>query len=115
LDPSTAQLSGFGTSDNDGCIFLNGVDTGSCDGFAQFGTLLPFSITSGFKPGINTLDLIVNNGGEVPSPTGVILEVSGTAAPLSSVPEPSSLSFFLAGGGLFGICTLRRRLFRLKA
>jgi hypothetical protein len=105
LDPSTADLSGKWTSDNNGCIDLNGVSTGICSSFAGFGTASAFSITSGFKPGLNTLDFVVENGG---GPTGVFAEISGTASPLSSVPEPS-LSLLGAGGCLLGFGVLRRK------
>ena len=47
-NPSTASLSGLWTSDNQGCIFLNGTNTGDCTGGAAFGSLQSFSITSGF-------------------------------------------------------------------
>jgi hypothetical protein len=104
LNPATAQLSGSWTSDNDACIFLNGVKTTSCTGFADFGSLLSFSLTSGFVSGVNKLDFIVDNGG---GPTGVFAEVSGTASPgTSAVPEPSSLVFL--GAVLLGLFTVPR-------
>ena len=100
---ATAQLSGMWTSDNDACIDLNGVNTGQCVGFASFGSLSAFSITSGFMSGVNTLAFVVHNGG---GPTGVIAEVSGTVSPgtTPAVPEPSSLFLMgtaLAAAGLF--------------
>ena len=107
-NPSTAQLSGSWTSDNDGCIYLNGTNTGDCVGFASFGSLHSFSITSGFVSGVNTLDFIIDNGG---GPTGVIAEVSGTVSSGSVVPEPST--FVLVGTSLLGLCgMLRNKLVR---
>lgn len=107
FDPLTAQLSGMWTSDNDACIFLNGVSTGVCTGFTDFGELHAFSITSGFRAGINTLDFMVDNGG---GPTGLIVEISGTASG-GTTPEPSSL--LLTGSGLLTLVgVFRRKLFR---
>lgn len=106
LNASTAKLSGSWTSDNNGCIYLNGVNTGQCVAFADFGALHAFSITSGFVAGTNTLDFVISNGG---GPSGVIAEVSGTASPTGSpIPEPSSL--VLLGTGLLGLASrLRKR------
>ena len=118
LDPSTAQLSGKWTSDNNGCIELNGVSTGICSAFAGFASLSSFSLTSGFQTGLNTLDFVIVNGTDSFSPTGVIAEVSGTATTISdvsgpsAVPEPSSLSMFALGASLFGLGGLGRKLAR---
>jgi hypothetical protein len=114
--PSTASLSGLWTSDNQGCIFLNGTSTGDCTGGAAFGSLQAFSITSGFISGVNTLDFVIVNGG---GPTGVIAEFSTATVssssnppPVSSVvPEPSTL--VLVGTSLLGLCGgLRNKLIR---
>jgi hypothetical protein len=104
---STAMLSGLWTSDNDACIFLNGVNTGQCVGAGSFGSLSAFSITSGFVIGTNFLDFVVDNLGPDPSPTGVIAEVSGS---VSSTPEPSSL--LLLGTGLASASLYYRRFRR---
>jgi hypothetical protein len=107
VDPASAQLSGSWTSDNNACIFLNGVNTGDCIGFDGFGSLSAFSITSGFIAGTNTLDFIVANG--TPSPTGILAEISGSASPVvSGVPEPSPIPN-LIGLALFGIAALTYR------
>ncbi len=88
LDPATAVLSGLWTSDNSGCIYLNGVDTNDCVGDGDFRALTPFSIYSGFVAGINNLDFVVENGGTYPNPTGLLVEITGTA---TATPEPSVL------------------------
>lgn len=85
FDPSTAKIIGNWSTDNNGVsILLNGVDTGnpSTDS-GQFSIgFAPFSISSGFQPGINTLEFIVNNNELA---TALRVEMTGTANPVSNV------------------------------
>lgn len=61
FDPSTAVLLGGWATDNDGLdIRLNNVSTGLMN-TAQFAVLTPFTVTSGFVPGLNKLEFIVSN------------------------------------------------------
>ena len=106
LVPGTAKLSGNWATDNNSCIYLNGVNTGQCTAFAAFGGLTAFSITSGFQAGVNTLEFKVTNGATTNNPTGLLVEIAGTASP---VPEPSSL--MLLGTGLAGFAGMIRRWF----
>ncbi len=102
--PSSASISGFWSTDNEGVdILLNGVATGqSIPSAASYTSFTPFDLTSGFVSGTNTLDFIVNNDG---GPTGLRVEVTGTATPLP-IPEPASIA--LVGTALLGIGALRR-------
>ena len=102
LTASTAAISGRWSTDDSGVdILLNGVSTGSTAG--GFSVFYNFSLTSGFLSGTNTLDFIVNNNG---GPTGLRVEMTGTAEP-TSVPEPASLA--LLGAGLLGLRMIGRK------
>jgi hypothetical protein len=65
----------------------------------------PFTITSGFVAGINTLQLDIPNNilGPDDGPSGVQLDISGTA----SLPEPASMA--LLGLGVMALGAIRRR------
>ena len=66
----------------------------------------PFTLTSGFVAGINTLSFRVENySGATGNPTGIIVSVSGTA---EHAPEPAAAG--LLGSGLLGLWLLRRRI-----
>jgi hypothetical protein len=69
---------------------------------AGFSTLVPFSITSGFQIGLNTIEFLVQNAG---GPTG--LRVDKIRGDYSLIPEPATLG--LAAAGLGVIATMRRR------
>ncbi|MGD0958299.1 MAG: PEP-CTERM sorting domain-containing protein [Methylomonas sp.] len=101
LNAVTAQITGQWSTDNIGIdIILNGVSLGLTN-TNQFSSWTPFSITSDFVAGLNTLDFIVRN--TAVSPTGLRVEMSGTAAAISTaVPEPGIIWMFISGlCGLF--------------
>ena len=59
-------------------VILNGQNLGlTASGSSAF-TALP--INSGFVPGVNTLDFVVNNLGNTPNPSGLRVEISTTAS-----------------------------------
>lgn len=80
LEVSTAVINGRWTSDNTGPqVLLNGVPTGlvSDGNFGALGNA--FTLNTGFTAGDNTPDFVVNNGGTGINPTGLRVELSGTA------------------------------------
>lgn len=107
LDPATATIMGQWASDDHGDdILINGISTGqmTASGYSAF---TPFAVNSGFKSGTNTLDFLFTNGG---GPTGLRVEMTGTAAALDAVPEPGSWALMLVGFGSMGaVARLRRR------
>lgn len=76
FDPSTARIDGRVAVDNalDG-IKLNGVSLPNPGG--GFSSFRPFTITSGFQPGINTLEFIARDFGVI---AGFNVQLSGEAA-----------------------------------
>ena len=97
FDPATVSITGQWSADNEGInILINGVATGQTTngGETAFNGFTPFTISSGFVPGVNTIDFIVNNDG---GPTGLRVEMTGAASLASIIPEPSSLAAFATG------------------
>jgi len=77
---SSVSIAGKWSTDNEGVrIVLNGTDTGNpATDPVQFSLgFAPFIIRSGFVPGLNTLDFVVNNGG---GPTALRVEMTSTAS-----------------------------------
>lgn len=82
FDPNTALITGRWSSDNAGEIFLNGLNTGFTNGWLDFDKLLDFTISSGFRQGVNTIEFKVNNcfGSGVPNPSGLLVaDLAGQA------------------------------------
>jgi hypothetical protein len=105
LNPATAAISGIFGTDNDGSISLNGNAAVATTSFGGFGSTTAFSFTSGFLSGLNTIHVVVNNGGD---PTAFFVQFnSGTAdSGGGSVPEPTSM--VLICSGLAGLALIRR-------
>jgi hypothetical protein len=107
FDPTTAVLSGAWATDNTGVIMLNGVVVGSSS--SSYTTLTPFTISSGFLPGLNTLDFVVTNAPFAgTNPTGLRVDLTGTATAVP-VPEPESVAFLGLGLATLGALRLGRR------
>jgi hypothetical protein len=109
LDPATASITGTFGTDNDGSISLNANAPVATTCFACFGAPTSFAFTSGFLPGLNTIHLNMNNGGD---PSGFRVELSGSARVIEGgqVPEPGTI--VLTCGGLLGLLLVRRRILR---
>jgi hypothetical protein len=99
LDPFTASITGGWATDDDGIdILINGQTTHQVSG--SFSTFSSFSITSGFTSGLNTIDFIVHN---TSGPTGLRVQMTGTADALGGVPEPATWAMMLLGFGGLGV------------
>jgi hypothetical protein len=82
FDTTSVQITGGWCADNNGSMQLNGKAAGTSTG--GYSSLTPFTITSGFKSGLNTLDFIsVNTPGGGANPTAVRVQgLAGTGTPL---------------------------------
>ena len=107
LDPSTAQISGLNAVDNAGLIRLNGVDT-DVELNGSFGTLVAFSISSGFIAGVNTLDFVVTDFGPP-----LALRITGLQGTALAAPVPLPASLLLLAPALVGVAGLRRKAERI--
>ena len=96
---SSVMVSGLWGTDDPGLdILINGGSTGQVN-ILSFTALTPFSITSGFNYGPNTIDFIVQNAG---GPTG--LRVDQISGKYQAVPEPAGIASLLGAA----LCTLLR-------
>jgi hypothetical protein len=107
LDASTAAITGSWAADNlQVSILLNGSSTGIF--LSPTNTnfqLSSFAISNGFVSGINTLDFVINNAPYAGlNPSGLLVEMSGTASP---VPVPATIWLF--GSALVGFLGFNRR------
>lgn len=111
FNPSTASVTGNWSADNAGLnILINGTPLGlnTGPGNGAFTSFHSFTVNSGFVGGLNTLDFVVNNANGRPggNPTGLRVEMNGTAT-ATAVPEPDSLLLILLGTGLLGLAAWR--------
>lgn len=82
FDSSTAEITGTWQASDTASMYLNGQFAGSITG----GTVSPFTLNSGFTPGINWLQFTVAT--DTSGNNGLLISMTGTANP---VPEPSAL------------------------
>jgi len=98
FDPATAQIAGTWATDNGGVdILLNGVSIAPVhppdDAFTQPMGTYTFAVplNSNFAACTNVLDFVINNAGSSANPTGLRVELSGTAS--ANAPVTVSASF----------------------
>jgi hypothetical protein len=105
---STGNLIFTASADNDFQVFFNGTLIGGSTGntaYTQFWG--PFTITSGFQDGMNTLLFVVTNAAGTATPTGLNVSVSNDT--IDTVPEPSAVASFSIAGLMLGGLLLRGR------
>ena len=105
FDPTTASITGQWSMDDSGVdVLLNGVSITPAS--SNFQSWTGFSFNSNFVAGVNTLDFVIDTG---TGPTGLRVEMSGTAelAAADSVPEPATVVLLGAGFSVLGL--FRRR------
>lgn len=106
FDPLTAIITGQWSMDDTAVdILINGVSTSATG--SNFSSWTSFSVNSNFVAGINTLDFVINNSG---GPTGLRVEMSGTAepSPTDGVPEPATMILLGAGLSVLSVIRLRK-------
>lgn len=86
LNPATASITGVFGTDNSGAVWLNGNAPVATTGSGNFGSPTPFTITSGFVAGLNTLHVQVNNEGD---PTAFFVSFTNATADALAPPEPA--------------------------
>ncbi len=99
FNAATAVLTGRWATDNSGSIRLNGATVGTSSN--TFDVFTAFTINTGFVSGVNTLEFVVDNWTTPPSPTGVRVEISGTAVPTGNQP-PQTVSVTPSSGSGLG-------------
>jgi hypothetical protein len=108
FDPASVVIIGDWSTDNDGGdILINGISTGQRN-TAQFAAFTPFSISSGFRAGLNTIDFRVNNSAV--GYTGLRVDrirALGTALPDGTAPfiveQPQNQSLLLGDRVTFSV------------
>jgi hypothetical protein len=108
LDPATASITGNWAADNNGLfIRLNGVNT-TGNVVPVFTALRPFTVSTGFVAGVNTLDFVVRNtAGSGSNPTG--LRVSDIAGSANAAVVPAPAAGWLLGSGLLWLAGAAKR------
>jgi hypothetical protein len=103
-DITSAMVSGFFATDNSGSVSLNGI-SGATSG--SYTSLTPFSFTSGFVVGLNTLNFTLQDSGP---PSAILVSgITGSAGGVGAVPEPATWGMMILGFGAVGGVLRRRR------
>jgi hypothetical protein len=105
LDPAAVKIMGQWSSDNNAEILLNNSPTGIATPEDAFLRVVPFTISGGFLPNINTLTFHVHNVGTPDTSGPAALLVQNLQA---TIPEPATLVLLGMGG-----MAIRRRVRRV--
>jgi len=99
VDPTSASLTGFVSSDDTVEIFLNEISVGQGCSNGCTSSRTAFTITSGFRHGLNVLSFKVGNSN--PSPSGLQVSVSGIAYTAEEFCANSNRNNWNDGEGLY--------------
>lgn len=107
-DPSTAVITGLWGTDNAGDdILINGASTGNTS--PTFTRFTPFTISSGFVSGINTLDFVVRDVGVISGFRVAAISGEADLRDPNVVPEPAGIAIWsLLGMAAMGLVRRRR-------
>jgi hypothetical protein len=113
-DPATAYIAGRWASDNNiVSIVLNNVTNAALNPFSgpPWEDWSNFTLSSGFLPGLNTLQFVFNNAaGAEPNPTALRVEFDvKTVDAAASVPD-GGVTMVMLGLTMAGLGVIRRRL-----
>ena len=108
LDPATAQVTGQWATDNAGNdILINCISTAQTSG--GFNSFTAFMISSNFVSGINTVDFVVQDSGDIAGFRAEFLSASADPPSNTVIPEPGTIATLAAGLiGLLLTCGVNR-------
>ncbi len=104
FETGSAVINGLVSADNSVTSVLINGNAISFSTHSDYSSFASFTVTSGFVAGVNTLSFVVYNES---GPTGLRAELSGSFT--AAVPEPETYAMLLAGLGVLGFTSQRRK------